>query len=145
MSWWGVVQQWIPGTWNQVNWPVSFESSVFFSYQQCFEERVFVGFESSVMSCDFIINQRFGETCRLHLQGRRNNVSEKNFRRFLTDWLQFGEHWMRTLGEGEVVLCCSSQTNDQFGRGRQSGRFKRLLPRGRSVVSGAPENKQLNT
>jgi hypothetical protein len=34
------------GTSNQVNWPVSFKSSVFF---YCFEERVFVGFESSVM------------------------------------------------------------------------------------------------
>jgi hypothetical protein len=31
MSWWGVVQRRIPGTSNQVNWPVPFESSVFFS------------------------------------------------------------------------------------------------------------------
>jgi hypothetical protein len=25
----------------------------------------------------FIINRRFGEVCRLHLQGRRNNTSEE--------------------------------------------------------------------
>jgi hypothetical protein len=33
MSWWGVVQWRIPSTSNQVNWLVSFELSVFFSYQ----------------------------------------------------------------------------------------------------------------
>jgi hypothetical protein len=27
--------------------------------------------------CGFIINRRFGGTCRLHPQGRRNNVSEE--------------------------------------------------------------------
>jgi hypothetical protein len=30
-----------------------------------------------VESCGFIINQRFGGTCRLHLQGRRNNAREE--------------------------------------------------------------------
>jgi hypothetical protein len=30
-----------------------------------------------VAPCDFIINRRFGGTCRLHLQGRRNNSSEE--------------------------------------------------------------------
>jgi hypothetical protein len=29
------------------------------------------------MQCGFIINKRFGETLRLHLQGRRNNAGEK--------------------------------------------------------------------
>jgi hypothetical protein len=33
MSLWGVVQRRIPGTSDEVNWPVSFKSSVFFSYQ----------------------------------------------------------------------------------------------------------------
>jgi hypothetical protein len=27
----------------------------------------------------FIINRRFGGTCRLHLQGRRNNMGEEKF------------------------------------------------------------------
>jgi cytochrome c oxidase assembly protein Cox11 len=52
MSSWGVVQRRIPGTSNQVNWPVSFESSVLF----CFEERVLVGFESSVMFVAFLVD-----------------------------------------------------------------------------------------
>jgi hypothetical protein len=30
-----------------------------------------------VSPCEFIINQRFGGACRLHLQGRRNNLSEE--------------------------------------------------------------------
>jgi hypothetical protein len=29
-----------------------------------------------VAQCGFIINPRFGVTCRLQLQGRRNNASE---------------------------------------------------------------------
>jgi hypothetical protein len=33
----------------------------------------------------FNVNRRFGGTCRLHLQGRRNNASEENVRRMLTD------------------------------------------------------------
>jgi hypothetical protein len=53
MSLWRVVQRRIPGTSNQVNWPVSFKSSVFFS---CFEERGFVGFESSVMFVAFLVD-----------------------------------------------------------------------------------------
>jgi hypothetical protein len=43
----------VPGTSNQVNWPVSFESSVLFS---CFEERVSVGFECSVMIVAFLVD-----------------------------------------------------------------------------------------
>jgi hypothetical protein len=53
MSLWGFVQRRIPGTSDQVNWPVSFESSVFFSR---FEERGFVGFESSVMFVAFLVD-----------------------------------------------------------------------------------------
>jgi hypothetical protein len=36
--------------------------------------------------CGFIINRRFGGTCRLHLQGRRNNASEENYRLLATVW-----------------------------------------------------------
>jgi hypothetical protein len=34
-----------------------------------------------VAPLELIINQRFGGTCRFHLQGGRNNVSEENARR----------------------------------------------------------------
>jgi hypothetical protein len=39
----------------------------------------------------YIINRRFGGTCRFHLQGRRNNASKKSVGRLLTDWLLFCE------------------------------------------------------
>jgi hypothetical protein len=32
-----------------------------------------------VALCAFSINQRFGGTCRLHLQARRNNASRKKY------------------------------------------------------------------
>jgi hypothetical protein len=41
------------GTSDQVNWPVPLKSSVFFS---SFEERVFLGFESSVMFVAFLVD-----------------------------------------------------------------------------------------
>jgi hypothetical protein len=36
----------------------------------------------------FIINRRFGGTCRLHLQGRRNNASEESVTRFTTTFIK---------------------------------------------------------
>jgi hypothetical protein len=49
-----------------------------------------------VAPCEFIIYRCFGGTSRLYLQGRKINESE-SLRLFLTDWLQFEEHCMRTL------------------------------------------------
>jgi hypothetical protein len=57
-----------------------------------------------VASCGFIINRRFGGTCRLFLQGRKINASESVWR-LLTDWLAtVEEHWMRTLGSGRWAV-----------------------------------------
>jgi hypothetical protein len=62
------------------------QSSWLISYMLC---RGFHGsdYESwvcwDVAPCGFIINRRFGGTCRLHLQSRRNNVREKECLRLL--------------------------------------------------------------
>jgi hypothetical protein len=37
-----------------------------------------IAFFWDVAPCGFYINRRFGGTCRLHLQGRRDNASEQN-------------------------------------------------------------------
>jgi hypothetical protein len=49
-----------------------------------------------VTPCGFIINRRFGGTCRLHLQGRRNNASEEECNFFYPE--DGGDTFLRNVG-----------------------------------------------
>jgi hypothetical protein len=64
-----------------------------------------------VTQCEFKINRRFGGTCRLHIQDRRNNASEESVRRIVTGCLsvcpmgrRLGEPQSRSGRYGDVKI-----------------------------------------
>jgi hypothetical protein len=72
-----------------------------------------------VAPCVFIINRRFGGTCRLHLQGRRNNASEEKCLK-LTDCSS--EALNENLGRKSWAVGRSNQRSvleERWGEGSQ--------------------------
>jgi hypothetical protein len=60
-----------------------------------------------VASCGFIAHRRFGWTCRLHLQGRRNTARKEKCKTVANRLATVRSHWLK-LGRGEVGCGISS-------------------------------------
>jgi hypothetical protein len=84
--------------------------------------------------CEFIKKHRFGGACRLHVQGRRNNASEKSARRIFLHYL----HKFRDANDQQFL-----QSRQFLLAVRDS--TQSLLTQLKIAHSGSPETVAMST